>query len=429
MASLLRRIVAGPRSRHADTDLDLCYVTQEIIATSGPSATYPQLAYRNPLQSLVRYLDERHPGKWAIWEFRAEGTGYPDSAVHHRIWHYPFPDHHPPPFALVPLAMASMRDWLLESKTRVGADKNKGNVGVEGRVVVVHCKAGKGRSGTMACAYLISQCGWTPTEALNRFTQQRMRSGFGEGVSIPSQLRYVQYVDQWTKQNKVYIERDIEILELRIWGLREGVKIAVNSYICEGKVIKTFHVFSKEERTSLDTGTSEAAATTGKPGATAASAERIASSPTTRPSYSSCPGVKMPQTTSDQTTNALLRPATALIVPTSDINIDFERRTFPSKYTSISMVTSVAHVWFNAFFEAYPGALEGSFEIDWDEMDIIKGSLRKRSRILDKLSVKWRARPSSQAVEMTADEGDSGRGGIIRERTFGEEIKLVEAAD
>ena len=398
-----------------------------VIATSGPSATYPQLAYRNPLQSLVRYLDDRHPERWAIWEFRAEGTGYPDSAVHHRIWHYPFPDHHPPPFALVPLAMASMRDWLLESKPQVGADNTEGDVGHGGRVVVVHCKAGKGRSGTMACAYLISHCGWAPTEALKRFTQQRMRSGFGEGVSIPSQLRYVHYVDQWTKQNKIYIEREIEILELRIWGLREGVKIAVNSYICEGKIIKTFHVFSEQERTSLDAGTSEAAATTGKPGATAASTEEFASSPTTAPSYSSCPGGKMAQTTSDHMTNALLRPATPLIIPTSDINIDFERRTFPSKYSSISMVTSVAHVWFNAFFEAYPGALDGSFEIDWDQMDGIKGSLRKGSRILDKLSVKWRVQPSSQAGDMTADEGSSGGDGIIPERTSGEEVKLVAA--
>lgn len=33
MASLLRQIVAGPRAKHAETGLDLCYVTDNIIVT------------------------------------------------------------------------------------------------------------------------------------------------------------------------------------------------------------------------------------------------------------------------------------------------------------------------------------------------------------------------------------------------------------
>lgn len=37
MAYLLRQIVAGPRSRHPEADLDLCYVTDRIIATYDPN--------------------------------------------------------------------------------------------------------------------------------------------------------------------------------------------------------------------------------------------------------------------------------------------------------------------------------------------------------------------------------------------------------
>lgn len=33
MASLLRQIVAGPRARHPEAGLDLCYVTDNIVAT------------------------------------------------------------------------------------------------------------------------------------------------------------------------------------------------------------------------------------------------------------------------------------------------------------------------------------------------------------------------------------------------------------
>jgi protein-tyrosine phosphatase len=184
--------------------------SRAVIATSGPSGTYPQRAYRNPLDSLVKFLDSKHGEDWAIWEFRAEGTGYPDSEVYNRVYHYPFPDHHPPPFALIPNIMASMRNWLHEK---------------EGRVVVVHCKAGKGRSGTASCSYLISEEGWAIHKALNRFTERRMRPNMGKGVSIPSQLRWIGYVDRWAKHGKLYVERQVEVMEVHCWGLRDGVKI------------------------------------------------------------------------------------------------------------------------------------------------------------------------------------------------------------
>lgn len=48
MSSILRQIVAGPRVKHQETGLDLCYVTSNIIATSvlptlPPPKTYPAL--------------------------------------------------------------------------------------------------------------------------------------------------------------------------------------------------------------------------------------------------------------------------------------------------------------------------------------------------------------------------------------------------
>ena len=182
-------------------------MTDNIIATSGPGASYPQVAYRTPVKDLVKFLDSKHGDRWAIWEFRAEGTGYPDTEVYGRVWHYPWPDHHPPPFALIPLIMGSMRNWL--------KDKD-----VEDRVVVVHCKAGKGRSGTISCSYLISEEGWSPEDAMKRFTDRRMRPGFGVGISIPSQQRWVRYVDRWARHGKLYVERPVEILEVHVWGLR-----------------------------------------------------------------------------------------------------------------------------------------------------------------------------------------------------------------
>ncbi|KAM0795787.1 hypothetical protein BDR22DRAFT_813086, partial [Usnea florida] len=424
--SLLRSIVAGPRSRHPEAGLDLCYVTDNIIATSGPSSTYPQRAYRNPTDALVKFLDYKHGTKWAIWEFRAEGTGYPDSEVYNRIRHFPWPDHHPPPFALIPNIMASMRDWLK------GPDSEKG------RTIVVHCKAGKGRSGTSACSYLISEEGWAVEDALSRFTSRRMRSGFGSGVSIPSQLRWVGYVDWWTKHGKVYVERQIEILEIHVWGLRDGVKVAVAGYVEEGKLIKTFHTFSRKEKTIMDgelqkvTNSASVSDTANeKPSPKRASKTQAHLS---HPSYSFFNHTQIGH--EPRADAVLFRPERPIVLPTSDINIDFERRN-KAKY-GLAMVTSVAHVWFNAFFESQCSSTSqpdngtpsdhadadslpnsGVFEINWDAMDGIRGSARKGTRALDHLAVVWRAIPES--TEQLAK--------IITEPSVGQPVPESKAAD
>ncbi|KAJ2892482.1 phosphoinositide 3-phosphate phosphatase [Zalerion maritima] len=287
--------------------------------SSGPSNTYPKRMYRTPLDRLVKFLDEKHGENWAIWEFRAEGTGYPDDAVYGRIHHFPWPDHHPPPFRLVPLIMGSMRNWLAgreivtvgshgetigtrkameeAGKTNTAATGSIENLGTTGgalsstsiatdakdgdtatqqeqpsqqpdkskvpeqnpnRVTVVHCKAGKGRSGSMSVSYLLSECGWTKTSALQRFTERRMLPGFGSGVSIPSQIRWIDYVERWTnaasaqspngKKEKRYIDRPVEVLEVHCWGLRNGVEVEVKGFVDEGKKIQVIHKFGKGER-------------------------------------------------------------------------------------------------------------------------------------------------------------------------------------
>ncbi|KAF1992414.1 phosphatases II [Aulographum hederae CBS 113979] len=543
MASLLRQIVAGPRIRHQDAGLDLCYVTDNIIATSGPSGTYPQRYYRNPLSSLVKFLDKHHGEDWAIWEFRAEGTGYPDEAVYHRIWHYPFPDHHPPPFAMMPVLLGSMRRWLegediLEGKVRKGGKEVEGKDGdaaangdgeksenkkepntvekkkskeseksIEGskkekkRVVVVHCKAGKGRSGTATVSYLIAEEGWSRADALARFTERRMRPNFGPGVSIPSQLRWVGYVDRWANVGKkVYIERPVEVREIRIWGLRDGVKLGVEGFVEEGKVIKSFYTFSNEERIFIrgdvvtsgfaDTvaevmgrggvgskagskanSTSSTPARSGTPAqqpkdkdadvdttiASKTLSELSLNSPpsgssqkktstedtptetylnynTASPSSDTSPTLPDPSTTKlDAANEVIFRTSSGapISLPTSDINIAIERRNRAlDSLPSYTVVTAVAHVWFNIFFEGRGPEnqslmpprgpeLEGSFEIDWDALDGIKGSSRKGGRGFDRMQVRWAVKGA----------GEEGLEKVIREPGRGEEVKEARAAD
>ncbi|PHH76219.1 hypothetical protein CDD80_1705 [Ophiocordyceps camponoti-rufipedis] len=474
MASILRQIVAGPRARHPEAGLDLCYVTDSIVATfvppSGPSQTYPQRAYRNPLDQLVAFLDSKHGQDWAIWEFRAEGTGYPDEAVYGRIRHYPWPDHHPPPFRLVPLIMASMRNWLHGGSLEGGpCSSDEAGKAAGRRVAVVHCKAGKGRSGTVTCSYLISEAGWTAEAALARFTERRMRPKFGAGVSIPSQLRWIGYVDRWTRHGKKYVDCAVEIVELHVWGLRNGVRVDVEGYVEDGRVIRVFHTFPRHERLVVTAGAPVGDGVgqaiwdlAGYPATSAADAapeaadlaeatnkplqeEEDKEKNDERPSLPDRPGTEPPgqlgtrhklmrkgtdlmqrvsPTTADgpkqsqpsdapseSTTTTrveppeepepggmavIFRPEEPIRLPTGDVNVSVERRNKSSKSIGLTMVTAVAHVWFNAFFEGQgperngAPADSGVFTIDWEAMDGIKGSSRKGGRALDRLAVVWR---------------------------------------
>lgn len=419
MASLLRQIVAGPRARHPEAGLDLCYVTDKIIATSGPSGTFPQIAYRNPLKEVVSFLDSKHGAEWAIWEFRAEGTGYPDEEVYGRVRHYPWPDHHPPPFALVPLIVGSMRNWLHEK---------------DERVVVVHCKAGKGRSGTVSCSYLIAEEGWDMEEAKQRFTERRMRPGFGAGISIPSQIRTLTYVDRWTKGGKKYIERPAEVLEVHVWGLRDGVKLSVEGFAEEGKQIKTFHTFNGKEREIVKGDVKKEAGFAdvvqdvmgrGKNTALQKKDETPGSNPEELLEKEQKNVSRSSTNTLDGTTggDVVFRPTARIVLPSSDINIDVERRN-KTKMGGFTMVTAVAHVWFNIFFEGrgpenggQPDQ-SGVFEIDWDAMDGVKGSSRKGTRAFDRMAVVWKV----------AEVG--GAPGIeINEPAEGEPAKEMKPAD
>ncbi|RFU73026.1 hypothetical protein TARUN_9235 [Trichoderma arundinaceum] len=483
---------------------------------SGPSQTYPQLAYRNPLDQLVAFLDSKHGDNWAIWEFRAEGTGYPDDAVYNRIWHYPWPDHHPPPFRLVPMIMASMRNWLhggdvsggqtdndkrsqpLSSnpphgdgtKATVEPAKTERN---KNRVVVVHCKAGKGRSGTASCSYLIAEEGWKAEDALTRFTQRRMRPQFGAGVSIPSQLRWVGYVDRWTKGGKRYADRPVEIVEIHVWGLRNGVKMDVEAFSDEGKKIETVHTFTKEERVVVEGDAPEGGGLSemmwdlagySLQKEKAPDAVEFSEStndepqkknsfdppPSPRPSDSSMeqllrrksaklikkvspPGSHSkidkfralitaesspptPSSPSEVRTETpddaepggmavIFKPKDPIRIPNSDVNISVERRNRTSKSMGLTMVTAVAHVWFNVFFEGngpeQQGKADGNgvFEIEWEAMDGIRGSSRKGTRAFDRMSVVWRL----------ADSGEPKAEEEVVEPKEGEPVPQTKAAD
>lgn len=193
LKGLLRAMVASPKIPYNDPNYDLkydlAYITSRLIVSSGPVNESHKKWYRYPVEDLVKVLEFNHRENWHIWNLRGEGKGYEESDVYNKMSYYPFPDHQPPSFAIVLSSCKSIDRFLINNPDNVA---------------VIHCKAGKGRSGTILCAYLMYE-GYklgsdVSVEEANRlYTQKRMRPGIGNGVSIRSQLRYLGYWNQYLR--------------------------------------------------------------------------------------------------------------------------------------------------------------------------------------------------------------------------------------
>ncbi|GAA5909708.1 hypothetical protein JCM8208_003851 [Rhodotorula glutinis] len=149
----VRRLVSGRKARLEDDDfsLDLVQLTERIIIMGFPAEGTAAL-YRNPRSNVQRYLSQ-HEGHYRIFNLcpRCENS-YDAAHFGGEVRRFPWPDHHPPPLSLVPLMVAEARSWYDED---------------ERNVVVVHCKAGKGRSGTFALSLLLALPGLPSAPALS----------------------------------------------------------------------------------------------------------------------------------------------------------------------------------------------------------------------------------------------------------------------
>ncbi len=100
MAHTIREIVSKKklRIREGKYNLDLSYISNDrrIIAMGFPAENFESI-YRNSLDDVREYLDEKHKDHYWIYNLCSERM-YDPKKFYNRVTCHPFDDHHPPNF-------------------------------------------------------------------------------------------------------------------------------------------------------------------------------------------------------------------------------------------------------------------------------------------------------------------------------------------
>ncbi|RLN10624.1 hypothetical protein BBO99_00002226 [Phytophthora kernoviae] len=215
----LRAAVSGSRVRFMQDgfDLDLTYITPKLIAMGYP-ASGVEKTYRNDINEVANFLNSRHPNAYRVYNLSERCYDY--NKFEGRVSECGFPDHHPPPLQLLLDIMNDMIEWVSKSPKHV---------------IVVHCLAGKGRTGVVCSCYLLltgyygSVFKLRKERELRELANSSIRDFWnarGQGVRFPSQALYIYYF--------IKVLRRLGRMPSQIPPLRPAKKMLLHSIVLNG---------------------------------------------------------------------------------------------------------------------------------------------------------------------------------------------------
>lgn len=171
----LRRLVSQKKRRFTDEefDLDLTYITDRVIGMSFPASGIYSY-HRNRIEDVSNFLQKYHENLYLV--INASNDPYDFSKFNNNVISMDWPNHYPCPFESFVRMTVDVLFYLQQNQLNV---------------VVVHCLAGKGRTGSLVNAILYSSGLFNNIEEANEFYLTRRKAK----VSYGSQIRYMKYYE------------------------------------------------------------------------------------------------------------------------------------------------------------------------------------------------------------------------------------------
>jgi len=191
-----RKLVSGSKYRHQvdELDLDLTYILPNLIAMGFP-AVGTESIYRNSANDVLTLLNRYHFNHWKI--FNVSEIDYTFPFQREDVQFFGWLDHHAPTMERLVAVVLAMDEWM---------SKDPDNV------MVVHCMAGKSRTGTVISCYLLYKKMFDiPDKAITFFNDKRAQT---PSLELPSQIRYVNMFYNLMKYSEEASDNDSFCLHL-----------------------------------------------------------------------------------------------------------------------------------------------------------------------------------------------------------------------
>ena len=191
--NFLKTKVSGNKKRFIDKDynLDLSYITPKIIAMAFPGSSLRKL-YRNSIDDVAQFFKIQHNNNYLV--INLSGVHYDNSKFLNKVLEFDWIDHQAPKLSDLFFICDKMYNFLLSNPDNI---------------VAINCRAGKGRTGTIICCFLLFVGLFISVEETMKYYSLK-RFYLGEGVTQPSQRRYI-YLFHRLLKDRIYFPMVVNI--------------------------------------------------------------------------------------------------------------------------------------------------------------------------------------------------------------------------